>query len=171
MVYDYDPIARMFFNRTTRKFHSVSKIFVARSLTRGIGLGLICYALGGMISEAYDLYTYIILFLGGPVCALALIKNVLEVNKYKTQAFSSASLGSVLIPYAVRRRNSIKCSRCGESMILIGGMGKNEILMMAKWAFRCLSCKRVYCYNCSDSTIPCKCGQRAWTEIPYFDGI
>jgi len=63
-----------------------------------------------------------------------------------------------------------KCKSCGKIMIMLSGkIMTQETMIKALGSFRCLSCRRLTCWECSDNRKSCQCGAKNWREELYFD--
>lgn len=82
--YPYNPNRKMFFNDITRKWIPREKVLVSRSITRGIGLGFVCYAIGGFVSETWTIFELVGALVGIVVGLKGCIDLWSEPSKYSS---------------------------------------------------------------------------------------
>ncbi len=69
-----------------------------------------------------------------------------------------------------RDSKSVRCAKCKTPMFILTGVSvRTDVLIKkAQGCFKCRSCGRYTCYDCSDSSKPCKCGAQDWAETAYL---
>jgi hypothetical protein len=74
--------------------------------------------------------------------------------------------------FGKRDSRSVRCAKCRTPMFILTGVSvRMDVLMKSRGCFRCRNCGRYICYNCSDSSKPCKCGAQDWAETAYLNFI
>jgi len=92
---------------------------------------------------------------------LSSVSNARDTNRRLTMSLLSR-----------KKDDSIKrCSGCGAKMIVIQNqLVRREVMMRSQGCFKCASCGRYTCYDCSDNRRPCQCGAQSWMEQAYLPG-
>ena len=74
---------------------------------------------------------------------------------------------------------SVKCAKCRLAMSALTTQTGDLILVVSRelaklsaegklnGCVRCADCKRTYCFDCSDYSIPCLCGKKSYLEGCY----
>lgn len=116
------------------------------SNNKGLGLTLKHYIIGGILGA-------LIIF---PILTIADKKN----RKFKTSLNSH---------FGNTRRNTVAyCSKCGIKMPIITGPININRTDQIQGCFQCSKCGGYTCYDCSDASVPCNCGNLAWMEKIYI---